>query len=105
MEDEVVDVADVGGHRDERRRVCRVDEDPCADGARLPFGDGTADLLFSNLMLHWHPTPHLVFPEWKRVLRIDVDAGYQEVGGNFNPQVGFLSRGGYRKPDVRISLS
>jgi Domain of unknown function (DUF5916) len=34
--------------------------------------------------------------------RIDVDAGYQEVGGNFNPQVGFLSRGGYRKPDVRI---
>ena len=42
-----------------------------ADGARLPFGDGTADLLFSNLMLHWHPTPHLVFPEWKRVLRTD----------------------------------
>jgi len=34
--------------------------------------------------------------------RIDVDAGYQEVGDNFNPQVGFLSRGGYRKPDVRI---
>ncbi len=34
--------------------------------------------------------------------RIDVDAGYQEVGENFNPQVGFLSRGGYRKPDVRI---
>ncbi len=34
--------------------------------------------------------------------RIDVDAGYQEVGDNFNPQVGFLSRDGYRKPDVRI---
>ena len=34
--------------------------------------------------------------------RIDVDAGYQEVGDNFNPEVGFLSRGGYRKPDVRI---
>ncbi|MGE0814993.1 MAG: DUF5916 domain-containing protein [Vicinamibacterales bacterium] len=34
--------------------------------------------------------------------RIDVDAGYQEVGGDFNPEVGFLSRGGYRKPDVRI---
>jgi malonyl-CoA O-methyltransferase len=42
-----------------------------ADGARLPIGDSTADLLFSNLMLHWHPTPHLVFPEWKRVLRTD----------------------------------
>ncbi len=34
--------------------------------------------------------------------RIDVDAGYQEVGNNFNPEVGFLTRGGYRKPDVRI---
>jgi malonyl-CoA O-methyltransferase len=42
-----------------------------ADGARLPFADETADLVFSNLMLHWHPTPHSVFPEWKRVLRID----------------------------------
>jgi malonyl-CoA O-methyltransferase len=42
-----------------------------ADGARLPFGDGSADLLFSNLMLHWHPTPHLVLPEWKRVLRTE----------------------------------
>jgi hypothetical protein len=31
-----------------------------------------------------------------------VDAGYQEVGDNFNPEVGFLTRGGYRKPDVRV---
>ena len=34
--------------------------------------------------------------------RIDVDAGYQQVGDAFNPEVGFLSRGGYRKPDVRV---
>ncbi|MEZ5419609.1 MAG: DUF5916 domain-containing protein [Vicinamibacterales bacterium] len=34
--------------------------------------------------------------------RFDVDAGYQEVGENFNPEVGFLSRGGYRKPDLRV---
>ncbi len=34
--------------------------------------------------------------------RIDIDAGYQEVGDDFNPEVGFLSRGGYRKPDVRV---
>jgi Domain of unknown function (DUF5916) len=34
--------------------------------------------------------------------RIDVDAGYQQVGGDFNPEIGFLTRGGYRKPDVRI---
>ncbi len=42
-----------------------------ADGACLPFADGSADLLFSNLMLHWHPSPHEVFPEWRRVLRVD----------------------------------
>ena len=33
---------------------------------------------------------------------IDVEFGYQEVGERFNPEVGFLSRAGYRKPDVRI---
>ena len=43
----------------------------CADAARLPFADGTFDLLFSNLMLHWHPAPHAVFPEWKRVLSVE----------------------------------
>jgi len=43
----------------------------CAEAANLPFADGTYDLAFSNLMLHWHPAPHSVFPEWKRVLEVD----------------------------------
>jgi len=43
----------------------------CADAAALPLPEGSADLLFSNLMLHWHPQPHTVFPEWLRVLRTD----------------------------------
>lgn len=43
----------------------------CAEAAMLPFADGTFDLVFSNLMLHWHPAPHDVFPEWKRVLTVD----------------------------------
>jgi malonyl-CoA O-methyltransferase len=42
-----------------------------ADGGRLPLADHTFDLVFSNLMLHWYPEPHRVFPEWKRVLRTD----------------------------------
>jgi len=42
-----------------------------ADAARLPFADGSVDLVYSNLMLHWHPEPHIVFPEWRRVLRVD----------------------------------
>jgi malonyl-CoA O-methyltransferase len=41
------------------------------DGGRLPIADDSIDLAFSNLMLHWHPEPHTVFPEWKRVLRAD----------------------------------
>jgi len=43
----------------------------CAGTDALPRGDGTVDLLWSNLMLHWHPAPHRVFPEWLRVLRAD----------------------------------
>ncbi len=43
----------------------------CAEAAALPFADGVVDLLFSNLMLHWHPQPHTVFPQWQRVLRVD----------------------------------
>jgi hypothetical protein len=35
-------------------------------------------------------------PQW------DLNAGYQEVGDGFNPATGFLSRRGYRKPDVSL---
>lgn len=41
----------------------------CADAACLPFADQSVDLIFSNLMLHWHNAPHLVIAEWARVLR------------------------------------
>lgn len=34
--------------------------------------------------------------------RMDLEFGYQEVGDQFNPEVGFLTRRGYRKPDARI---
>jgi Domain of unknown function (DUF5916) len=36
------------------------------------------------------------------VPRFDLELGYQEVGDRFDPQVGFLSRRGYRKPDARV---
>ena len=36
------------------------------------------------------------------VPRFDLEVGYQEVAANFNPEVGFLSRRGYRKPDMRL---
>lgn len=34
--------------------------------------------------------------------RADIEFGYQEVADNFNPEVGFLTRKGYRKPDGRL---
>jgi hypothetical protein len=34
--------------------------------------------------------------------RWDLNLGYQEVGAGFDPQVGFLTRDGYRKPDASI---
>lgn len=43
----------------------------CADAAALPLADGSVDLVCSNLMLHWHPAPHTLFPEFRRVLRVD----------------------------------
>jgi malonyl-CoA O-methyltransferase len=42
-----------------------------ADSSALPLADRSVDLVYSNLMLHWHPTPHTVFPEWLRVLQVD----------------------------------
>jgi malonyl-CoA O-methyltransferase len=49
------------------RRELRI----VGDGGRLPLGNDSVDLVLSNLMLHWHPEPHQVLPEWKRVLRVD----------------------------------
>ena len=43
----------------------------CADFANLPFAANAVDLVWSNLALHWHPQPHRVFAEWRRLLRVD----------------------------------
>jgi malonyl-CoA O-methyltransferase len=43
----------------------------CSEATGLPFADGAFDLVFSNLMLHWHPAPHDALREWKRVLAVD----------------------------------
>ncbi len=43
----------------------------CGDFAQLPLQTTSADLVWSNLALHWHPQPDRVFAEWRRVLRVD----------------------------------
>jgi malonyl-CoA O-methyltransferase len=41
----------------------------CASADRLPLADASQDLVFSNLLLHWHPDPQAVVREMARVLR------------------------------------
>lgn len=41
----------------------------CASAEHLPLADASVDVVFSNLMLHWHPQPHVVIAEIARVLR------------------------------------
>lgn len=43
----------------------------CGDFSQLPLKAGSADLIWSNLAVHWHPQPDLVFADWRRVLRVD----------------------------------
>ncbi|MFL9964974.1 methyltransferase domain-containing protein [Paraburkholderia sediminicola] len=42
-----------------------------ADFSALPFGSGAFEFIWSNLALHWHSRPDLVFPEWQRVLKVN----------------------------------
>jgi malonyl-CoA O-methyltransferase len=41
-----------------------------ADFSALPFEAGAFEFVWSNLALHWHSQPDLVFPEWQRVLKV-----------------------------------
>ncbi len=52
-----------------RQRLFRRFSRVCADAARLPFADGTVDLLFSSLTLQWCPDLDAVFQGFRRVLR------------------------------------
>jgi len=42
-----------------------------ADFSALPFTAGAFEFIWSNLALHWHSRPDLVFPEWQRVLKVN----------------------------------
>ena len=40
-----------------------------ADAARLPIRDGSVDMVWSNLCLHWLPDAQAAVDEWHRVIR------------------------------------
>lgn len=43
----------------------------CADMAAVSLPAEQADLIWSNMALHWHNQPHQVLAEWRRLLRPD----------------------------------
>jgi len=51
-----------------------------ADLAETGLPEQSLDLVWSNLALHWHPEPHLVLQEWRRVLRNGALAMYSSFG-------------------------
>lgn len=48
-----------------------VPEFVVADMAQTGLAPNSVDLLWSNMALHWHPTPTQVFEEWHRLLNVD----------------------------------
>lgn len=41
-----------------------------ADLASMPLAAESAGLVWSNMALHWHPEPHKVIAEWRRVIQV-----------------------------------
>lgn len=51
-----------------------------ADLAATGLAAESVDLVWSNMALHWHPQPHSVLAEWRRVLRTDGLAMFSCLG-------------------------
>ncbi|WP_153101477.1 methyltransferase domain-containing protein [Paraburkholderia hayleyella] len=42
-----------------------------SDFSALPFAAGAFELIWSNLALHWHSRPNLIFAQWQRALKVN----------------------------------
>jgi malonyl-CoA O-methyltransferase len=51
-----------------------------ADMAQSGLAPESLDLVWSNMALHWHPEPHNVLSEWRRVLRSGALAMFSCLG-------------------------
>lgn len=54
----------------------------CADLAASGLAPESMDLVWSNLALHWHPAPHAVLAEWRRVLKVGALTMFSCLGPN-----------------------
>ena len=51
-----------------------------ADMASTGLSPESLELVWSNMALHWHPEPHAVLAEWRRILRVDGLAMFSCLG-------------------------
>ncbi|MDR5755833.1 methyltransferase domain-containing protein [Caballeronia sp. LZ035] len=72
-----------------------------ADFSELPFASGAFELLWSNLALHWHVRPDLVFPEWQRVLKVNGLLMFS----TFGPDTLRELRAAYREAERTLGLA
>jgi malonyl-CoA O-methyltransferase len=72
-----------------------------ADFSALPFAAGAFELLWSNLALHWHARPDLVFPEWQRVLKVNGLLMFS----TFGPDTLRELRAAYREAERTLGLA
>ena len=55
-----------------------------ADMAATPLPPESQDLVWSNMALHWHPAPHDVLTEWRRILKPGALVMFSSLGpGSF----------------------
>lgn len=55
-----------------------------ADMAHTPLSAESQNLIWSNMALHWHPNPQLVFNEWRRLLSVNGMIMFSALGpGSF----------------------
>src|ERR1700761_2111957 len=67
-----------------------------ADFSALPFAAGAFEFIWSNLALHWHSRPDLVFPEWQRVLKVNGLLMFSTLGPDTLKEL----RGAYAQVDA-----
>ncbi|MDX3907142.1 MAG: methyltransferase domain-containing protein [Pigmentiphaga sp.] len=64
-----------------------------ADMAATGLAPESQDLVWSNMALHWHPEPHAVLAEWRRILRVGGLAMFSCLGpGTFRELRDALAR-------------
>ncbi len=67
-----------------------------ADFSALPFASGAFEFIWSNMALHWHSRPDLVFPEWQRVLKVNGLLMFSTLGPDTLKEL----RGAYTEVEV-----